>query len=170
MSDAPPTVVSEVVPPPVDLTVLTPVLASTPRRADELIPLLRSVQDVYGYVPEPTIEIVAKHLGVSRAKVLGVATFYGNFSLVPQGRNKVLVCRGTACHVRGGKLVFEAVQRELGIEAGETTEDRQFSLQTVACLGACALSPVMKINETYYGKMTARKAVSVLNTYRQESE
>jgi NADH:ubiquinone oxidoreductase subunit E len=148
--------------PPVDLTALSPVLAAVPHRADQLIPLLRRIQDTYGYLPQPTLDIAAKHLGVSRAKVLGVATFYGHFSLVPQGRHKVCVCRGTACHVRGGNQVLEAVCRELGIQPGETTEDLGFTLQTVACVGACALAPVLKVDETYYGKMTQRQAVSVL--------
>jgi NADH:ubiquinone oxidoreductase subunit E len=152
----------------VDLGLLDPVLKRFPRRREQLIPLLRAVQDVYGYIPELTVEVVATHLRVSRTKVLGVATFYTQFSLTPQGRHKVCVCRGTACHVRGGKRIYDAVSQELGITAGETTEDMQFSLQTVACLGACALSPVMKVGDSYYGKISTRTAVGVLRTYKQE--
>jgi len=154
----------------VDLSLLPPVLARYPRRADELIPLLRSVQDCYGYIPGVTIEPVARHLGISRAKVLGVATFYGNFSLVPQGKHKVCVCQGTACHVRGGEQVLSAVSQELGVAPGETTADMQFTLQTVACLGACALAPLMKVDDKYYGKVSARKAVSALKKYQQEPQ
>ena len=111
--------------PPVDLSLLPPVLARYPRRGDELIPLLRSVQDCYGYIPAATLEPVARHLLVSRAKVLGVATFYGNFSLVPQGKHKVCVCRGTACHVRGSQHVLDCVCEELGVQPGQTTPDMQ---------------------------------------------
>lgn len=165
-----PAATERVTAPPVDLSLLPPLLAQYSRRADELIPLLRSVQDCYGYVPQATIEPVAKHLQVSRAKVLGVASFYGNFSLVPRGKHKVCLCRGTACHVRGGQQVLDAVSEELGIADGETTADMQFTLQTVACLGACALAPLMKVDDTYYGKTSARKAVSVLRTHQQEPQ
>ena len=153
----------------VDLGLLDPVLERFPRRREKLIPLLRAVQDVYGYIPEPTIEVVATHLRISRSKVLGVATFYSQFSLTPQGRHKVCVCRGTACHVRGGKQVLNAAREELGIEPGETTTDLAFSLKTVACVGACALAPVMMVDGQYYGKLDTRKAVRALNKYRQES-
>lgn len=170
MSENMPAFCEQVAAQPVDLSLLSPILVRCPRRVDQLIPLLRRVQDCYGYIPRATVEPVARHLRVSQAKVLGVATFYGNFSLVPCGRYKVSVCRGTACHVRGGKQVLEAVSQHLGLDPGETSEDMQFTLKTVACLGACALSPVMKVNDTYYGKMTGRKAVSVLRTYQQEPE
>jgi NADH-quinone oxidoreductase subunit E len=156
--------------PAIDLTALTPVLATVPRRVDQLIPLLRNIQEIYGYVPQPTLDVVARHLHVSRAKVMGVATFYGNFSLIPQGRHKVCACRGTACHVRGGKKVLDTIRGELGVEPGETTPDMRFTLQTVACMGACALSPVMTVDGTYYGKLDARKAVRVLKHYGQESQ
>lgn len=165
-----PAVAEQIATPPVDLSLLPPILARHRRRADALIPLLRDVQDCYGHIPQATITPVAQHLRASPAKVLGVATFYGNFSLVPRGRYRVCVCRGTACHVRGSKQVLEAVSQYLGLAPGETSEDMQFSLETVACLGACALSPVMKVNDTYYGKMSARKALSVLRMYRQEHE
>ncbi len=154
----------------VDLSLLPPVLARYPRRADELIPLLRSVQDCYGYIPGVTIEPVARHLGISRAKVLGVATFYGNFSLVPRGRHTVCLCRGTACHVRGSQHLLDCVCDELGIEPGQTTPDMNFTLQTVACVGACALAPVMMVDGKYYGKLDAKKARKVLGQYRQEPE
>jgi NADH:ubiquinone oxidoreductase subunit E len=170
MSKDRPAATAQVEAPPIDLSLLPPVLARYPRRADELIPLLRGVQDCYGYIPQATLEPVARHLLVSRAKVLGVATFYGNFSLVPQGKHKVCVCQGTACHVRGGEQVLAAVSQELGLAAGETTADMRFTLQTVACLGACALAPLMKVDEKYYGKTSPRKAVSVLRTYQQEPQ
>jgi len=156
--------------PTVDLALLSPVLARSPRRADELIPLLRSVQDCYGYIPQATIEPVARHVGVSRAKVLGVATFYGNFSLVPRGKHKVCVCRGTACHVRGSQQILDCVCDELGVQPGQTTDDMNFTLQTVACVGACALAPVMMVDGEYHGKLDSKKARKVLGQYRQEPQ
>lgn len=163
-----PAVADRVEAPAVDLSLLPPILARYPRQADELIPLLRSVQDAYGYIPQAAIEPVAKHLLVSRAKVLGVATFYGNFSLVPRGKHKVCVCRGTACHVRGSQKVLDCVCEELGIQPGETTPDMNFTLQTVACVGACALAPVMMVDGEYYGKTDPKQARKVLGKYRQE--
>lgn len=156
--------------PPVDLGLLAPVLEKYPRRPDQVLPLLRAVQDIYGYLPRKALDKVAAHLKVSRAHVLGVATFYSHFSLTPQGRHKVCVCRGTACHVRGSKQVLDAAQRELGIEPGETTQDLAFTLQTVMCLGACALGPVMTVDGTYYGKMDPRRVASVLQLYRREQQ
>jgi NADH-quinone oxidoreductase subunit E len=152
----------------VDLALLEPVLAECVREADEVIPLLRAVQKVYGYVPEATLDVVARHLRITRAKVLGVATFYSQFSLTPQGRHRVCVCRGTACHVRGSKQVLDAARDELGIDPGETSDDMQFSLETVACMGACALAPVMKVDDTYYGKLDVRRTTRVLEMYGQE--
>lgn len=152
----------------VDLGLLQPLLDKYPRRADQLLPVLRAVQDLYGYLPREALDAVAEYLKVSRANVLGVATFYSHFSLVPQGRHKICVCRGTACHVRGSKQVLDAVRRELGIEPGQTTPDLAFTLQTVMCLGACALGPVMTVDGVYYGKMEPRRVASVLQYYRQE--
>jgi len=156
--------------PPVDLERLSPALTACPRHSDELIPLLRAVQNTYGYIPEAALEPVARHLGVSRAKVLGVATFYGQFSLTPQGRHKVSVCRGTACHVRGSRQILDRVCQELGVEPGQTTEDMNFTLQTVACPGACPLARVMVVDGKYYGRLDARRAKRVLDQYRQESQ
>jgi NADH:ubiquinone oxidoreductase subunit E len=132
--------------------------------------LLRAVQDVYGYIPPEAVDRVAAHLRVSRANVLGVASFYTHFSLTPQGRHKVCVCRGTACHVRGSKQVLEAVCQELGIQPGETTPDLEFTLQTVVCVGACALAPVMIVDGTYYGKTDPRRAGTILRYYRRERQ
>ncbi len=129
-----------------------------------------SPQEACGYLAPEVLEAVAEHIGVPWARVYGVASFYGHFHLEPRGRHNVIVCRGTACHVRGGKRVLDTAKRELGIQEGETTEDFQFTLETVACLGACALAPVMVVDGTYYGKMNERRAETVLQSYRQESE
>ena len=108
--------------------------------------------------------------GIAASQIYGVATFYEQFHLEPHGRHTIRCCRGTACHVKGGKGMIKTVSRALDIEPGQTTQDMQFTFETVACLGACALAPVMIIDGTYYGKMTQRKAKNILNSYKQSSE
>jgi NADH-quinone oxidoreductase E subunit len=151
----------------VDLTKLEEILGAYETGNDSLlIPLLQAAQEAYTYLPMPVLERIAEHLKMSISRVYGVATFYAQFSFAPRGRNTVRVCCGTACHVRGGKAVLEALERALGIKAGQTTEDLEFSLETVACLGTCFLSPVMMINDKYYGKLTPRKAEETLKQYQ----
>jgi NADH-quinone oxidoreductase subunit E len=140
----------------------------SPVTEGQIIPLLQKLQDVYGYLPRNVVLEVARRTGLPASRVYGVATFYAQFRLKPGGRHTVRCCRGTACHVRGGKKVYGAIRSALGIEDGETTEDMKFSLETVACLGACALSPVMMVNKNYYGKMTARRAQQILQHLMQE--
>src|SRR5208282_2666683 len=111
----------------------------SPVREGDIIPLLQRLQDEYGYLPREVILEVARETGLTASRVYGVATFYAQFYLKPHGMHTVRCCRGTACHVRGGKKVIDAARRTIGVEDGETTEDMQFSLETVACLGACAL-------------------------------
>ncbi len=142
----------------------------SPLSSSDIIPLLQRLQDSYGYLPREVVLAVCEQTGLPASRVFGVATFYGQFHLEPHGRHTVRVCRGTACHVRGGKKVLDAVKRTLAIDDGETSEDMEFSLETVACLGACALSPVMVVDGTYYGKMTPRRAQDVLRALKQEVE
>ena len=139
-----------------------------PYRGDPeaLIPVLQEVQEVFGYIPPETIPHIAGVLKVFPSQVQGVITFYSQFYTYPRGRNVVRVCRGTACYVRGGRGVLRVVQRELDIKDGETTPDSHFTLETVACLGACALAPVMVVNRTYYGKMNPKRIETVLHSYR----
>jgi len=128
----------------------------------ELIPILQDVQDALGYIPRQAMSATAKFLNVPEAVVYGVTTFYAQFNLTPQGKHRVKVCLGTACHVRGGKAIMEAVQRRLGIKPGETTDDLQFSVERVACFGSCALAPVMVVNGKVHARMTPQKAVALL--------
>lgn len=130
----------------------------------DLIPVLQTVQEKYGYIPKEFVRPIADALHLFPSQVQGVMTFYAQFAMTPRGRNIVRVCRGTACHVRGGGGVLRAVRRILGIEDGQTTEDFQYTLETVACLGACALSPVMVINRTYYGQMNPKKTDTVFQS------
>lgn len=154
----------------IDLGALEGVLERYPPDTDDLIGLLGEAQEACGYLAPEVLEAVAEHIGAPWARIYGLATFYGRFHLEPRGRHNVTVCRGTACHVRGGKRVLAAVKRQLGIEEGETTEDLQFTLESVACLGACALAPVMIVDGTYYGKTNERRVEAILRSYRRESE
>jgi len=134
-------------------------------KSDDLIPLLQQVQKAYGYVPAEILEYLSARTGIPTSRMYGVITFYAQFSLVPRGRHIVRSCSGTACHVRGAKAVREGISEELGIPEGGTTEDRRFSLETVACVGTCFLAPVMMVNEQYFGLLTADKATSVLKAF-----
>ena len=147
----------------VDLGALQEILHSVQGRREASIPVLQQVQETYGYIPAETIPLIARALGIFPTEVHGVVSFYAQFSLTPKGRNIVKVCRGTACHVRGGRGVLRVVKRVLGIEEGQTTDDLNFTLETVACLGACALAPVMVVNKTYYGQMNPKRIEMVLH-------
>jgi NADH-quinone oxidoreductase E subunit len=133
-----------------------------------LIPLLQKVQETLGYVPPVAIEPIAEALDLFPSQVQGVVTFYAGFSLEPKGKYVVRVCRGTACHVRGGRSILRLMRKELGLEEGETSEDYRFTLETVACLGACFLAPTMMVNQTYFGKLSPAKVTSVLDQYRKD--
>jgi len=130
-----------------------------------LIPVLQEAQEIYGYLSEELLAVIGKRLRIPLSRIFGVVTFYAQFYTTPRGRHTVRVCRGTACHVRGGKYVLKAVQQALGIGEGETTPDFKFTFETVACLGACALSPVLLVNKNYYGKLTPAKVEQVLKQY-----
>lgn len=132
---------------------------------EALIPLLQEIQEKVGYIPYSLVPEVAEALGISPSQVQGVITFYSQFYTTPRGKNVVRVCRGTACHVKGGRGILRVVQKNLDLEDGETSPDYGFTLETVACLGACALSPVMVVNQTYYGKMTPRRIETILQKY-----
>jgi len=132
-------------------------------KPEDLIPVLQAIQERYGYIPKESIRSISDAIHVFPSQVQGVMTFYAQFAMTPRGRNIVRVCRGTACHVRGGRGVLRVVKKVLGIEEGETTEDLKFTLETVACLGACALSPVMVVNKKYYGQMNPKRIETILN-------
>ncbi len=147
----------------VDLSLLDPILEKYRNREDALITMLQEIQGVYSYLPEEALNRLSIEARVSMSRIYAVATFYAQFYLTPRGRKTVRVCRGTACHVRGGALILEAVERELGIKDGETTPDLEYNLETVACIGACALAPAMVVDEDTYGKMTPSEAAKVIN-------
>ena len=130
-----------------------------------LVDVLQDVQAGIGFLPQAALETVAEGLGVPQSRVYSVATFFKAFSLTPRGRNVINVCLGTACHVRGSDKVLAAIEHQLGIKKGETTADLKFTLETVNCVGACALGPVVIVGEDYHGEMTPEGVVSVLKEY-----
>lgn len=134
-------------------------------RADT-ISILQRTQEVYGYLPPEVLEEVSERTGIPLSSIMGVATFYEQFSLIPKGRHTVQVCVGTCCHVRGARRVLSAVKRALGVDVGGTTDDRLFTLETVSCFGSCAFSPVIAVDHEFYGKMTPEKVPTVLEGYR----
>jgi len=130
---------------------------------NELIPVLQEVQERFGYLPEEIMSRVADYLRVPASTVYGVATFYALFKLKPSGKNTVRVCRGTACHVRGGSRILREVEHKLGIKSGETTPDMEYTLETVACIGACAVAPNITINNEVHGQLTTKKIGEILS-------
>ena len=133
--------------------------------ASSLIVMLQEIQAEAGYLPAPALIRLGQRLGLPPTRVRALGTFYKSFSLVPTGRHKVGVCMGTACHIRGGKQVLEKLERELDVEAGRTTPDRRFTLETVRCLGCCALAPVVRIDDEFHGRLDQRKAAKTLTRY-----
>lgn len=130
-----------------------------------LIPLLQEAQEIYGYLPGEVMQKISEELKIPFSKTFGVATFYAQFHLQPRGRNIIRVCQGTACHVRGGARVLESVSEKLGVGKNETTEDLRYTLETVACLGACGLAPVMMVNDDTHGRLTPERAAEILDKY-----
>lgn len=151
-------------------SVLKKVLARHGRTRSDLIPIIQEAQDAIGWLPADVLEDVAAHLNVPEADVYGVVTFYAQFYLEPQGRHRVRLCRGTACHVRGSGRIRSLVERRLGVKPGQTTPDMMFTYETVACLGACALSPVMMLDNTYFGSMTPDRAGRILDEYMAQAK
>lgn len=138
-------------------------------RRDALIPILQEVQECQGFLSRESIATIGNHLGLPVSKIYGVATFYNQFRFTSQGQYHVQVCRGTACHVKGSAKVLEAMKQELKIEPGNTTRDGLFSLEVVACIGACGLAPVIAINGEFYAGVTPDKVRSILKSYRRKA-
>ena len=135
----------------------------------KLIPILQKVQDAYGFLPEDIMRYVANELEISPARVFGVATFFAHFAITPKGKHIVRVCNGTACHVKGSATVINMVREVLKLNPGQdTTEDGMFTLECVSCLGACGLAPVMVMDETVHGQITAQKASQIIDEVRKQ--
>ena len=154
-----------------DFAKVDEILTSYPRNEHSTIAILQDIQEHYHYLPREVFPYVAKAIGVGEARLYGVATFYENFSLEPKGKYVIRCCDGTACHVRGSIPILDRLRAELGLTGGKkTTDDLNFTVETVSCLGACGLAPAMTVNGTVYGAMTPDKASELLKELKAELE
>ena len=151
-----------------DLARIEAIIAEYQNQQWALLPLLERIQQEFGFIPPSSIGLIAKGLRLFPAQVQGVITFYAQLYTTPRGKNIVRVCRGTACHVRGGKTILKLVKRHLAIEEGEMTPDLEYSLETVACIGCCALAPNMVINRNIYGRMNPKKVASIFGRHGRQ--
>ncbi len=151
--------------PEIDLDKVDEVVDPYLNKKGVMIPVLQDLQEEYGYLPRPAMEKAARKMNVPLSKMYGVATFYAQFHLAPRGRNIIRVCKGTACHIQGGSKISDRITEILGIDTGETTEDYRFTLEEVACIGACALAPVMTINDNPHGRLTPDRIKEILESY-----
>ncbi len=151
-----------------DLTRIDAIIDEYDRDKSWLVMILQDIQGVHNHLPPPVLRRVAERLHVGLPHVYNVATFYSSFSLEERGKHLIRVCDGTACHLRGAVNLREEIARLLGIDDGQTTPDKLFTLEVVACLGACALAPVMSVGAEYHGQLTADKLAETLAGYRQE--
>ncbi len=133
---------------------------------DSLIPILQAIQDSNGFLSEESVVEVSKYLKIPASKIFGVATFYNQFRFTQPGRYHVMVCRGTACHVLGSATVLDEIEKQLKIKPGQTSKDKRFSLEVVACIGACGLAPVISINGEFHAKVTTESIRSIVESYR----
>jgi NADH-quinone oxidoreductase subunit E len=154
---------------PVTDTRMTEILSKYAcKEPGNLIAILQDIQDKYGYLPREALVAAAVHTGLSTAEVYGVATFYNQFRFKPLGKYTISVCCGTACHVRGSAEILQTLESELEIRPGETTDDGLFTLETVACLGACSMAPVVMVNGEFHGKLTPKSVLKMINLYRKK--
>ncbi len=143
------------------------VLEKHPRAGrDALIPILQEVQEEQGYLSREAIARISRHLSLPASKIYGVATFYNQFRFQPKGKYHFMVCRGTACHVKGSSRALEMAQKHLKLKPGQTSRDRLFSLEVVACMGACGLSPVVNLNGEFHARVTPQKLVKIIHECR----
>jgi NADH-quinone oxidoreductase subunit E len=147
---------------PLDLSAVAQIVADRCQSDADLIPILQQIQAHYGYLPEVVVAEIARLSGIPASRIFGVITFYAQFTTLPRGRHTVCVCQGTACHVRGAHDVLRSVEKALSLVPGETTADLDFSLETVACLGACSFAPVMTVDGQYFAKMRGSRVPAVL--------
>ncbi|MEI6821779.1 MAG: NADH-quinone oxidoreductase subunit NuoE [Bacteroidota bacterium] len=150
----------------VDLTLIDPLISKFRGKKGNLIPILQGTQNIYGYVPREAFIKINAETGLSLSEMYGVATFYAQFRLKPVGKHIIKVCHGTACHVQNANKITEDLQDSLGVLDGETTEDRMFTLESVACLGCCSLAPVMMIGDDTYGSLTGKEAVNIVKNIK----
>lgn len=146
----------------IDLSLLNPILERHKGEEDALITMLQEIQEVYAYLPEQALTRLSRETHVPMSRIYAVVTFYSQFYLTPRGKNIIRVCDGTACHVQGCEYILTTMEDVLGIRAGQTTEDLEYSFEKVACLGTCFLAPVVMINDSYYGKLDPQQTRSLI--------
>jgi NADH-quinone oxidoreductase subunit E len=147
----------------IDINLLNPLLEKYKGKKGNLIPLLQGAQDIFGWLPNAAFEKISHETGLNLNDIYGVATFYSQFRLKPVGKTIIKVCHGTACHVQNANMISSGLEENLKIKDGETTEDKLFTLESVACLGCCSLAPVIMVGEDTYGKLTGALAVQIIN-------
>ncbi|MBR5295375.1 MAG: NAD(P)H-dependent oxidoreductase subunit E [Clostridia bacterium] len=152
-----------------DLSAVEAILEKNGYKEQAIISILQEVQEIYHYLPREVFPILSEKLNMSEARIYSIATFYENFSLEPKGKYVIKICDGTACHVRKSIPILEKLRSELGLsEEKKTTDDLNFTVETVSCLGACGLAPVLTVNDVVHAEMTPEKAVALLNTLKEE--
>jgi len=149
---------------------LKKIVSQVEDKQKELIHILHNVQSKYGYIPPQAITAIAKYLKISEGEIYGVVTFYKAFSLEPRGKHLVTICMGTACHVRGAPSILDEFERQLNIKSGETTEDKKFTLETVNCVGACALGPIAIADEEYHGQLKTREVEKIIEEIKNKEK
>ncbi len=151
----------------IDLSGVEKILEKYKDARGSLIPILQMVQAEYGYLPEPAVDLISERLNMGASEIVGVATFYAQFHLIPRGRHIIKVCCGTACHVKGAKKITEKLSETLDVSVGMTTKDKLFTLEEVACLGACSLAPVMMVDEDVHGKLASDSVGNVIKEIKE---
>jgi NADH:ubiquinone oxidoreductase subunit E len=150
-----------------DITAIDEILEEFPEVRGNLIGILHEIQNRFHYLPEMELRYVSKRTGIPMTQIFSIANFYNRFSVEPKGHNDVCVCLGTACHVKGAGQIVNEVERNLKVKAGESTDDMQFSVSEVRCVGACSLAPVMVVNEDTHGKVVPKQVSKILDNYRK---
>ncbi|MGE5424834.1 MAG: NADH-quinone oxidoreductase subunit NuoE [Syntrophothermus sp.] len=156
--------------PDADLGLVDGLIRKFKGKKGNMIPLLQGAQEIYGFLPAPVLEKISRDTGLALSEIYGVATFYAQFRMNPVGKHIIKVCHGTACHVQNAREVTEALEELLEVKDGETTEDRLFTLESVACLGCCSLAPVMMIGDQTYGKLTGNESIKIIKTIRMTEQ
>lgn len=156
----------ETVLPEIDLSELDAIIEPYLGRKEMVIPVLQKVQDHFGYLPRPAMEQVSQRMRIPLSRLYGVATFYAQFKMKPRGRYIIRVCKGTACHIQGSPKISGRIEEILKVESGETTDDLRFTLEEVACIGACALAPVIMINDDPHGRLSPDGIEKILEKYK----
>jgi len=154
----------------VDRSEVEPIVAAFQGRQGAIIPLLQEIQRRFGYVPKTAVDVISEKMGVYPVELYGILTFYAQFYLEPRGKHTIKLCQGTACYIMGGKLLLDQLEGDLQVHDGETTEDGQFTLETVACLGCCGMAPVMMVDSDFYGSVKTNILNSILERYREQDK